>query len=61
VATLADLIIEATAAGYDVTIRMRQRDDGKEGTLDIPNHWARRLGMSDEEIERHRVERQKQS
>lgn len=48
---IAELIMEVTAAGYDVTISLRLRDDGKEGSVRMPNHWARRLGLSDDQIE----------
>lgn len=41
---LSALILEATSQGYDVTIRVKRRDDGKEGVLYIPTPWARRLG-----------------
>lgn len=53
-ATIADLIIEATEQGYDVTITMRLREDRSAGFVRMPNHWARRLGMSEAEIERLR-------
>lgn len=52
--TLVDLIMEATDHGYDVTITMRLRDDGSAGSVRMPNDWARRLGLSAEEIERLR-------
>ena len=57
--TIADLILEATSKGYDVTIKFLLRDDGREGTVRMPNEWARRLGMSEDEISRLRAEQQK--
>ena len=53
--SIADLILEAIAAGYDVTIKTRQRDDGKEGSLTVPAGWARRAGVPEETIERSRA------
>lgn len=47
---IARLILEALDAGYDVTIRCRPRDDGKVGQVSLPNDWARRLGMSEDQI-----------
>lgn len=48
---LSALILEATDHGYDVTITMRRRDDGRPGHCMVPTNWARRLGMSDAAIE----------
>jgi hypothetical protein len=41
---VAALILEATAQGFDVTIRIRRRDDDKDGELKLPSSWAERLG-----------------
>lgn len=43
--TIAQLIEEAVADGFDVTITIRRRDDGKEGVLKMPIPWARRMGL----------------
>lgn len=48
---LSALILEATDQGYDVTITMRRRDDGRPGRCAMPTNWARRLGMSAAAIE----------
>lgn len=48
---LSALILEATSQGFDVTIRMTRRDDGRQGTVNLPTTWARRLGMSDAQID----------
>jgi hypothetical protein len=45
------MILEATAQGYDIEIRIRRRNDGKEGRLIIPVPWARKFGMTDEQID----------
>lgn len=44
---LTALILEATAAGFDVTIRLLKRDDGQEGKVSMPGHWARQLGYEE--------------
>lgn len=56
---IAALIIEAVNAGYDVTISMRLRDDGKEGTVRMPNDWARRLGLTDAQMDELRNKQRK--
>lgn len=48
---IAALILEALDQGFDVEIRMRRRDDGKEGVLKMPTPWARRIGMTEAQIE----------
>ena len=53
--TIADLILEATERGYDVMISVRRREDGGQGTVRMPNEWARRLGMSDDQIDELRA------
>jgi hypothetical protein len=57
VPTVADLIIETASQGYDVTITLRLRADGKDGIVTMPNDWLRRLGMSDEKMTELRNER----
>lgn len=48
------LIREAVDAGYDVKITIRLREPAGDGRLTIPNEWARRLGMSDAEMDSFR-------
>lgn len=48
---LSALILEATEQGYDVSITMRLRDDGAVGRVMMPIPWARRLGMSNAQID----------
>jgi predicted polyphosphate/ATP-dependent NAD kinase len=50
VPSISDLILETIAQGYDVTIKTRLREDGKEGVVTMPNEWVRRLGMSEAEM-----------
>ena len=57
--TVADLILEVTEKGYDVEIRLGRRDDGQPGRVTMPNDWARRLGLSDQEIDRLRAEQRR--
>ena len=53
--SIAHLIVDAIDQGYDVNIRVRPRDDGKPGVVSMPNDWARRLGLSDAEMEKMRL------
>lgn len=48
---LSATILQALSQGYDVEVRIRRRDDGKEGEIRIPIPWARKFGMSDSQIE----------
>lgn len=47
---ISALMLEATDQGYDVTITLRRRDDGKSGNVTMPNEWVRRLGGDPEAI-----------
>jgi hypothetical protein len=50
--SLERLIQEALDQGYDVTIRLRRRDDVGKGRVTMPNSWLRRIGMTDADIDR---------
>jgi len=48
--TIADLILDALDKGYDVTVTVRSRTDGKSGKLIVPKNWRdiqlRRLNIT---------------
>lgn len=51
---ISALMLEATDHGFDVTITMRRRADGKPGAVTMPNEWVRRLGGDPEAIRKSR-------